>query len=211
VFEQTLPEPTRSYLALLAEKGLSKPFYLAGGTAVALYLGHRISVDLDFFSSQHFDTVILDEKLQDISGYRRDRLSEDTLLGAFDNLRVSFFWYRYQILEQPISVLETQIMSLQDLAAMKIEAIAQRNTKRDFIDLYFLALQGGIPPKKALEYHQAKYSGYNISRAHLILSLGYFDEADDEPMPQMVQEISWKEIKQYFIHESRALLHELIE
>ena len=211
MFEEAIPESTRCYLALLAERGLSKPFYLAGGTAAALHMGHRISVDLDFFSPQHFNAVLLDERLKDFPGYRQDSISEDTLIGAINELRISFFWYRYKLLEQPISVLETLVLGLQDLAAMKIEAIAQRNSKRDFIDLYFLATKAGISPQKALEYHQAKFSEYNISRSHLILSMGYFNEAENEPMPKMLEKTSWKEIKDFFSRESRELLRELIE
>ena len=206
MFEKVLPEPTRKYLALLADRKLSQAFYLAGGTAVALHLGHRISVDLDFFASSHFDAPELDTQLQAISGYRRERLSEDTLLGALEDLRISFFWYRYSILEEPVMALDTQILQLPDLAAMKIEAIAQRNTKRDFIDLFFLAQLADLPPAKALEYHLAKYSGLIINRAHLILSLGYFDEADDDPMPQMLMPVSWEEVKHYFLQESKVLV-----
>jgi len=205
MFEQVLPGATRSHLALLAEKGLSQPFYLAGGTAVALHLGHRISVDLDFYSPEHFDVTMLDMKLQNIPGYRRDRLAEDTLLGALEDLRISFFWYRYDLLGEPIIAFDTRILQLPDLAAMKIEAIAQRNTKRDFIDLYFLAKQSNISPEKAIEYHRKKYSGFNINLTHLILSLGYFDEADDDPMPQMLMLVSWEEVKHYFLQESQRL------
>jgi len=192
-------------LALLAEKGLSQPFYLAGGTAIALHLGHRISVDLDFYSRDHFDVNMLEMKLQDIPGYRRDRLAEDTLLGALGDLRISFFWYRYNLLEEPLLALDTHILQLPDLAAMKIEAIGQRNVRRDFIDLYFLAKQANIPPEKAIEYHRKKYAGFNINLMHLILSLGYFEDADGNEMPKMLMPVSWEEVKQYFLRESQSL------
>ena len=106
--------------------------------------------------------------------------------------------------------LDTQVLQLPDLAAMKIEAIAQRNTKRDFIDLFFLAQLADIPPAKALEYHQAKYSGLNINLAHLILSLGYFDEAEDDPMPKMLVPVSWDEVKRYFLQESKGLVRKFV-
>jgi hypothetical protein len=211
MFEQGLPESTRQYLELLAKEKISIPFYLAGGTAIALHLGHRISVDLDYFSFDHFDVHQLDANLQAFETYYRDKLSEDTLLGAFGDLRISFFWYRYSLLESPVVALGTQILQLSDLAAMKIEAIAQRNTKRDFIDLYFITHQAGISLEKALEFHREKYAGLNISFSHLLLSLGYFDEADNDPMPQLLIPVEWNEVKKYFMQESKTLIRKYIE
>lgn len=205
MFDEVLPGTTRRYLAILAEKGLSTPFYLGGGTAVALHLGHRLSIDLDFYCPEHFDVAVLDARLHDFEVYRRERLSEDTLLGALEDLRISFFWYRYQLMEEPVIALSTRILRLPDLAAMKIEAIAQRNTKRDFIDLYFMAREADITPQKAIKYHRAKFAGLNINQAHLILSLGYFEEADDDIMPKMLKPVSWEEVKRYFARESQIL------
>lgn len=205
MFEEVLPGTTRRYLALLAEKGLSTPFYLGGGTAVALHLRHRLSIDLDFYCPEHFDVAVLDARLHDFEVYRRERLSEDTLLGALEDLRISFFWYRYQLMEEPVIALSTRILRLPDLAAMKIEAIAQRNTKRDFIDLYFMAHEADITPQKAIEYHRAKFAGLNINQTHLILSLGYFEEADDDIMPKMLKPVAWEEVKRYFARESQML------
>ena len=143
--------------------------------------------------------------MKTFSTYRRERLAEDTLLGALENVRISFFRYRYSLLELPILFLGTQILQLPDLAAMKIEAIGQRNVKRDFMDLYFLVHQSGISIEMALEYHKAKYTGLDINYGHIILSLGYFDEADDEAMPQMLKPASWDDVKKYFQLESRLL------
>lgn len=210
MFEQALPESTRRYLALLAGKNISRPFYLAGGTAVALYLGHRISVDLDFFTLEHFDIERLEEALQGFETYRRDRVAEDTLLGWFEDLRISFFRYRYSLLAQPGMALQTKILQLPDLAAMKIEAIAQRNTRRDFVDLYFIAQKAGISPEQAIEYHRQKYAGLNVNLTHIVLSLGYFDEADNDVMPEMLIPASWPDIKKYFQSESKALLRKFV-
>ncbi len=210
MFEQALPEPTRRYLALLAAKNISQPFYLAGGTAVALHLGHRISVDLDFFTLEHFDIERLEEALHGFETYRRDRVAEDTLLGWLEDLRISFFRYRYGLLAQPVMELQTKILQLPDLAAMKVEAIAQRNARRDFVDLYFIAQQAGISPEQAIEYHRQKYAGLNVNLTHIVLSLGYFDEADNDVMPEMLIPASWQEIKKYFQSESKVLLRKFI-
>ncbi len=210
MFEESLPQTTRRYLDLLAQKGISRSFYLGGGTAVALHLGHRVSVDLDFFTPEHFDINYLESELQNFSTYRRERLANDTLLGALEDLRISFFRYHYKLIESPVMFLGTNILQLPDLAAMKIEAIAQRNTKRDFIDLYFLAREAGITPEDALNYHKSKYEGLDINMSHLVLSLGYFSEADEEPMPKMVKPVRWNEVKKYFQRESKTLLTKLV-
>jgi len=211
MFEQTLPQTTRRYLDLLAQKGISQAFYLGGGTAIALHLGHRVSVDLDFFTPDHFENNDLESELQNFRTYRRERLANDTLLGALEDLRISFFRYRYQLLETPAEFLGTKILQLPDLAAMKIEAIAQRNTKRDFIDLYFLAREAGITPENALDYHKSKYEGLDINLSHLVLSLSFFDEADEDPMPKMIKPVNWNDVKKYFQRESKALLAKLVE
>lgn len=211
MFEQALPKTTRHYLDLLAQKGISRPFYLAGGTAVALHLGHRISVDFDFFTPETFDVNRLESELRSFDTYRRERLAEDTLLGALEDVRISFFRYRYNLLESPIIFLGTQILQLPDLAAMKIEAIAQRNVKRDFIDLYFLATRAGISVEKALEYHKAKFTGFDINFGHIVLSLGYFDEADEDDMPQMLKPVKWADVKKYFQRESKSLTEKLLK
>jgi len=211
MFEQTLPKTTRRYLDLLAQKGISRAFYLGGGTAVALHLGHRVSVDLDFFTPDPFDVNDLESKLQGFETYRRDQHANDTLLGALEDLRISFFRYRYQLLEAPSLFLGTNILQLPDLAAMKIEAIAQRNTKRDFIDLYFIAREADIQPEKALEYHKAKYKSLNVNTSHLVLSLGVFDEADEDPMPHMLKPVKWNDVKKYFHDQSKVLMAKLVE
>lgn len=211
MFEQVLPKTTRNYLDLLAEKGISQAFYLGGGTAVALHLGHRISVDLDFFTPEPFEINDLENELQNFSAYRRERHAKDTLLGSLEDLRISFFRYRYYLLDKPVNFLGTKILQLPDLAAMKIEAIAQRNVKRDFIDLYFLAHQAGISLEKALEYHRTKFSGLDINQSHLVLSLGYFDEADEDPMPQMLKTVKWEDVKKYFQSECKTLTQKLLK
>ena len=211
MFEKVLPKATRHYLELLTQKGISAPFYLAGGSAVALHLGHRISVDLDFFNPESFDINSLEGELRSIPSYRRERIANDTLLGALEDLRISFFRYRYQLLEPPVVFLETHVLQLPDLAAMKIEAVSQRNAKRDFIDLYFLVHQAGISIQQALEYHGAKYTGFDINKGHIILSLAYFDEADEEPMPRMLTPVKWADVKKFFQRESRLLTKKMIE
>lgn len=208
MFVQALPKGTRRNLALLAKAGLTAPFYLAGGTAAALHLGHRISVDLDFFGPEPFDSAQLAAQLSDLGKFRLERLAEDTLLGELRGVRISFFRYRYPLIAEPVSVLGITVASLEDIAAMKLDAISRRGTRRDFIDLYFIA-QSGLALPEALQWYQRKYAGLNLNLVHLVKSLAYFADAEADPMPQMLVDLSWDEVKRFFEREARSLFKTL--
>jgi hypothetical protein len=208
MFVQALPKGTRRNLALLAEAGLTAPFYLAGGTAAALHLGHRISIDLDFFGPEPFDSAQLAAQLSDLGKFRLERLAEDTLLGELRGVRISFFRYRYPLIAEPVSVLGITVASLEDIAAMKLDAISRRGTRRDFIDLYFIA-QSGLALPEALQWYQRKYAGLNLNLVHLVKSLAYFADAEADPMPQMLVDLSWDEVKRFFEREARSLFKTL--
>jgi len=208
MFVQALPKGTRRNLALLAKAGLAAPFYLAGGTAAALHLGHRISVDLDFFGPEPFDSAQLAAQLSDLGQFRLERLAKDTLLGELGGIRISFFRYRYPLITKPVSVLGITVASLEDIAAMKLDAISRRGTRRDFIDLYFIA-RSGLAVSEALQWYQRKYAGLNLNLVHLVKSLTYFTDAEAEPMPQMLVELSWDEVKRFFERQARSLFETL--
>lgn len=105
MFLDAIPAGTRSNLALLANSGLTDPFYLAGGTAAALFLGHRISMDLDFFGPGSFDSALLVELLAEVGRFRLDRIAPDTLLGDLAGVKINFFRYRYPLVAEPIIAL----------------------------------------------------------------------------------------------------------
>jgi len=208
MFIEAVPEQARRNLAVLARAGITQPFYLAGGTAVAFHLGHRISVDLDFFGPESFDAEKLAECLADLGCFRVESFAPDTLLGSFEDVRISFFRYRYPLADEPVTVLGTLVVGLGDLAAMKIEAIGQRGSRRDFIDLYFIC-QSQMTLAEAMVWHQRKFAGLNISVVHLIRSLAYFEDAEADPMPEMLKPVSWLDVRRFFEREAQALLRQL--
>lgn len=208
MFIESLPEGTRRSLALLADAGLTEPFYLAGGTAVALYFGHRISVDLDFFGPEHFAADQLAAQLSSLGQFRLDRFAPDTLLGEFEGVKISFFRYHYPLIGEPVFALGIRFASLQDIAAMKLDAISRRGTRRDFIDLYFIA-QSGMTMVEALNCYQRKYAGLNVNIIHVIKSLAYFVDAEADPMPRMLTKVSWDKVKHFFEQEAKSLLKTL--
>jgi hypothetical protein len=165
-------------------------FYLGGGTAVALHLGHRRSLDLDWFTGEKFGDPLLrgvQERGIPLVVRQIDR-------GTVHGVRVSLLEYRYACLREAVRPpgLAVSIASLPDLAAMKLAAVAQRGAKKDFVDLYALAPRF-IPLSRMVGYYQRKYGTLNVG--HLLYSLTYFDEAEGERMPQMLWRTDWRTIK----------------
>ena len=115
-----------------------KDFYLAGGTALALQIGHRRSIDFDFFTQETFRNENLEKYLSKTGQFQKLSEAKDTLYGILDDVRISFIKYDYPLIEEWIAEESLQIASLKDIACMKLSAIASRGTKKDFIDIYFL-------------------------------------------------------------------------
>jgi len=208
VFVDALPAGTRTNLAILGDTGLANPFYLAGGTAAALHLGHRISVDLDFFGPEAFDSAELAGQLAEVGQFQLDRIAPDTLLGDLMGVKISFFRYRYPMLAEPTIVSAVRIASLPDIAAMKLDAVSRRGTKRDFVDLYFIA-QSGISLSDAVAWYQRKYAGLDVNVVHVVKSLAYFADAELDPSPRMLVNFSWDAAKRFFQQEAKSLLKTL--
>lgn len=197
MFVKGLPKNIQSNLALLGKSGVTKWFYLAGGTATALWLGHRISVDLDFFTQKSFDSKKLQAKLKKLGNLEVENISEGTFNSVFEGTTLSFFIYPYPLLEECEKIWEVQIAGLTDIACMKIDAISSRGTKRDFVDLYFIC-QKHDSLVNLLAAFDKKYRGSGCSRIHVLKSLTYFADAEEQAMPRMLIPVKWKDIKQFF-------------
>ncbi len=156
---------------------LSANVYLAGGTALALQMGHRTSLDLDFFTKEHFDIEIILKNLQErFPNIKITRALKDTLLAEIDGVSFSLFYYPYQLLK-PLKVFEAiKVVSLEDIAAMKMIAISMRGKSRDFIDVYFLLKRFNL--KEILGFTSKKYPTFQ--QMSILKGLIYFDDADKE-------------------------------
>ena len=205
MFTKTLFGNTKKALAILGKSHLMAHAYLAGGTACALQLGHRISVDLDFFTPQEFKADELIYALKNIGEFKLDKQSRGTILGELEKIKFSIFLYKYPVLFPFKSLLDINILDLRDLAAMKIDAIGSRGIRRDFIDLYFIC-QKGISLKEILLFYQRKYGASASNIVHLQKSLVYFVDAEMTAMPRMLKEVNWGEVKKYFEKEVEKLV-----
>lgn len=179
---------------------LGNKFYLAGGTALALQIGHRTSADFDFYSEKGFNSEKLLQKFKKV--FKKDIsesvIVEDTLKFKIESTNLSFFKYEYPLIRPPIKWQSVNLASLEDIAAMKMIAIVQRGTKRDFVDIYYLIKLFGISSifKLTKQKYQEMFNQYIGSR-----SLMYFEDAEKKQARTRIylydSRIGWKTIKSY--------------
>jgi hypothetical protein len=192
----------------LVTPALEADTYLAGGVAVALAYGHRTSRDLDLFVPRDFEPERLEERLvASPSGVRVTGRARGTLHLDLGTVPVSILSYRYPLLAptEHRSEIPVPIASLEDLACMKVSAIAGRGAAKDFWDLYVL-LEHGVAEGKVeslLASYARKFPIEDIG--HAVRSMAYFADADASPLPLGLSPVLWGEIKAKFAGWIRAL------
>jgi len=199
MFTNTLSKNAQHALAILGEnKILPDKTYLAGGSALALQYGHRISVDFDFFTPSTFVGKQIKKELEKKGEFVFQEANEkNTLLGIFNNVKFSLFRYDYPLIFPPINFLGVLIADPKDIAAMKLAAIMDRGTKKDFIDLFFL-IKKGVSIEESFAYYDKKYKVLANNVYSLVTSLSYFLDAEKTDMPEMIEKVDWEKIKDFF-------------
>ena len=201
---EVIPDATEAALRALRDAGLLGPFYLAGGTGLALHFGHRLSHDLDFFAADLFDEEILLQRMQALPRFSLVEKAPHTLHTTIQGTKVSFLGYQYPVLFPFARFLDVAVADRRDIACMKISAIASRGTRRDFIDLSFASKELGL--RNLLQLFERKYAQTDYNRLHLLKSLAFFDDAEKDPMPHMLASLDWDTVKQLFVEEVTHLL-----
>jgi hypothetical protein len=164
---------------------------LVGGTALALQIGHRESVDIDLFGKIEFEDQ---EKNIEITGNIEFlKKSKNLNVLSIDNIKVDIVNYKYPWISALVKEDYYRLASLKDIGAMKLNAISGRGTKKDFIDLYYLLKYFSI--HDLFEFYLEKFEDGNLFLVKK--SLTYFVDAEPEPMPVMKENITWEEIKKY--------------
>lgn len=167
-----------------------KELRLVGGTALALQIGHRISVDLDLFGS--FDSSIpLEMLFTNFNNVVKTGSNRFMQFFEIDGVKVDFVNYTYQWLENPVNEDGITLASLEDIAAMKINAIINRGTKKDFVDMAFLLERYSL--LQILDLYQKKYCVKDCQIA--LRSLSYFEDAEIDVMPKMIINKNWETVK----------------
>jgi predicted nucleotidyltransferase component of viral defense system len=203
MFTKTLLPDTVRAIKLATSIPTVKRAYLAGGTALALQLGHRISVDLDFFTQEKIDEMLVSTELSQLQEFKEDQKAWGTVLGRIGETKFSIFYYKYKLIDELLPFEGIQLVGKKDIAAMKILAISDRGLKRDFIDVYTLARQFSLD--EMLGFYEEKYGLIEDRMYHIIKSLEYFTNADNDDMPKMLIPVNWEDVKEYFRRETSRL------
>ncbi len=184
----------------------NKNFYLAGGTGLALQLGHRTSADFDFYSATSFDSEVISLRIREtVKKSKLIRIRENTLIMNCDGILTSFFFYPYRLLKPLLDLGDVWVASIEDISAMKLVAIIQRGTKRDFIDIYYLIKKLGLG--RMLELSKQKYKEFNQYLA--LQALLYFEDADREKLSirkiRIKERLDWNQVKNFIIAEVKKV------
>lgn len=189
----TVESHTLELLKALMQEELFSSLRLVGGTALALQYGHRQSVDLDMFGSAQLDTIELRQNLSRLGKLTVIKETSYIKIYLLDGIKVDFVDYAYPWIDDMVEENGIRLASDKDIAAMKINAIEGRGSKKDFIDLYFLLQHYTL--QEILDFYCCKYPENSLFRA--VLSLSYFDDADAQMMPVMYVDSSWDSMKAY--------------
>ncbi len=196
MFYEAISKPALGILEKLGNNNfVSENFYLAGGTGLSLQIGHRLSVDLDFFTRNDLNIEEINSIMFKLNS---DKIYEakNTIWYNVENVTISFIKYDYPVLGIGAEISNVKIASIEDIICMKIIALAQRGMKKDFYDVYE-AFQL-FKPIELKEILLKKYGEKVINYYQVMLSLTYFDDAEQNPDVVSLKQINWTKIKNYF-------------
>jgi predicted nucleotidyltransferase component of viral defense system len=205
LFWNTVTETMRLVLSGFTQSQLGDRFYLAGGTALSLQIGHRLSVDLDFFSpTEDIPTIRmgLEKALAPFNVTLADS-SWGNLVYLAKNVRVGFYGYGYPLVAPLIETKEVRLASIEDIALMKLDALLSRSARKDFYDLYFICQF--IPLYQIFDHAPKKYPSIRDFETQTIKRLVYFENAEAEADPSMLYHVDWKTVKEYFIIQAKEI------
>jgi hypothetical protein len=198
-WEALTPETQEAFYKATSLPFISR-FYLAGGTGLALHLGHRFSVDMDFFSPAP------DAVGPDIRAVLRETLDDPTLSITHDKdatfavtwrgVGISFFrLHLYPLVQQPVLVEEVPVATVEEIGAMKLASIIGRGTRKDLVDMYYILRQ--VPIERLFEVAAVKYARVRSFATSATLALAYFEDAEALPMPPMIDRTPWPTMKRF--------------
>jgi predicted nucleotidyltransferase component of viral defense system len=204
-WEALTPE-TRQALQQVAELPFIDQFYLAGGTGLALHLGHRFSVDLDLFSAANAvgpDTRAVLREVFDDPTLVITHDKDGTFVATWQSVSISFFQLSsYPLVQEPVSIGGVPLATVEEIGAMKLAAITDRGTRKDLIDLYYILRQVSI--ERLFEVAAAKYPRARTLTITATRALAYFVDAEALPMPRMLDHTPWPTMKRFLEQQALA-------
>lgn len=202
----TITPQMRSILTGFAKNKLSKEFYLAGGTALALQLGHRLSVDLDFFSATQADVPALMEPLRHALREFSPVLSDSSwgnLVFLADGVRVGFYGYGYDMVKPLLQTEGMALASVEDIALMKMDALLARASRKDFHDLYAICQR--IELRVLLDLAPRKYPSVRDFEAQVARHMVAFERAEAESPLPLIKQVEWDTVKEWFRGQAKSI------
>lgn len=214
MFKDALPEKAQTLLKKIIPIIQKEGFYLAGGSGLALQIGHRISEDLDFFKHSSFNTDLLFSSLKKVTvSSERILEEENTLWTILDWVRCCFFSYGMHLLFTPIIVEGLKVADWRDILAEKFKTVSQRGSKKDFFDIFSVIRIKKLDIGEAVAICKKRFGSTDLNFYHILRSLTYFEDAEGEPDPFLVERhtFSWKEVKAFFINQIKEFERHFIE
>jgi len=205
-FWQAVTPPMRRLMLHIGQQSFAKRFYLAGGTALALQMGHRRSVDFDFFSeTDEVEQRIRSDIVRSLSTFPVEILEnvDGNLLLIVDGIRTGFFSYGYPMVKEPGLLENVSLASLEDIALMKCDALISRGSRKDFYDLFFITQK--LPFEQIFELGEKKYPLFRDFPLMILESMTLFDNANRDVQPDLFERVSWEDVKQFFIQQASFL------
>ena len=194
---QTVVPDLLELLKKLMDENLFSAFNLVGGTSLALQLGHRNSIDIDLFGNAEIDVNAFISKLNSFGDVIVTQSTKNILLTQINGIKVDFVNYKYPLLTEVLVEENIRMLSTADISAMKLNAIAGRGSKKDFVDLFFLLNEFSL--KEILSFYEQKYHDGSLFMVEK--SLTYFADADVQLQPKMFKDFNWEICKQKILQE----------
>lgn len=201
-----LPVGYQKIIKKLLKLQFIRNFYLSGGTALALQLGHRESIDFDFFSKDEVNPEEILKQLKTAFILKDVSISKGTLNCVVDGVKFQFLYYPYSLLEKFVNWEGINLSSVIDVACTKLITVSARGSKKDFIDIYFILKKYSLG--KLFEKMDMKYKGIDFNKVHILKSLTSFEEADKQPVPKMHIPADWESMKKKISSETIKFLKE---
>lgn len=195
---QTIVPELMELLEKIMNEALFRDYYLVGGTALSLQLGHRNSIDIDLFGDCEISPEAFIEKLKEFGDVTVTQSSKNIIITEVSGIKVDFVNYKYPLLSAPVIVNSIRMLSKNDIAAIKLNAIAGRGSRKDFIDLFHLLDEFTL--RDMMAFYLQKYS--DGSEFMVQKSLTYFEDAEEQLNPKMLaKDFNWETCKQKIIVE----------
>ena len=205
LFWNTVTDDMRLVLTEFSQSTIAKRFYLAGGTALSLQIGHRLSVDLDFFSPSEDIPAIrptLENSLANLFPILADS-SWGNLVYLAKNVRVGFYGYGFPLVAPLVEAEGIRLASIDDVALMKLDAMLSRAARKDFYDLYFICKNRSL--KQIFKQARQKYPSVRDFESQATKRLAYFENAEKESEPSLLEKVSWQTVKEYFTQQAKEI------